>query len=72
MVNFDTPQSKAIENLFKAYATLDLNNVEPFLSKDYQYESIPESPGLQKQGKEGHLATWKEIFSSVNKLEVRI
>jgi len=35
MVNFDTPQSKAVKNMFNGYATLDLDNVEPLLSRNY-------------------------------------
>jgi ketosteroid isomerase-like protein len=72
MVDFDTPQLKLVKNLFDAYASLDVNNVEPLLSKNYQYESLPESTELSKLSKEDHLQVWKPVFSSVNKLEVRI
>jgi len=72
MVDFDTPQSKAVKNLFDAYATLDLDNVEPLLSRNYQYESLPESTELPIQTKESHLQMWRGVFSSVKKYEVRI
>jgi len=72
MAEFNTPQSKAVKNLLDAYATLDLNNVEPLLSKNYHYELLPESPDLPVQTKESHLQTWGGIFSSVKKFEVRI
>ena len=72
MANFDTPQSKAVERLINAYASLDPNNIEPLLSKDFQYELLPESPDAPKQTKEGHLQMWGKRFSSLNKLEVRI
>jgi hypothetical protein len=58
--------------LLDAYISLDMNNVEPLLSKDYQYEPLPESTELSKQSREIHLQVWKEAFSSVNKPEVRI
>jgi len=72
MVEFSTPQSKAAKGLLDAYATLDMNNVEPLLSKNYQYELLPESPDLPVQTKEAHLQTWRAVFSSVTKFEVRI
>jgi len=72
MVEFNTSQSKAIKSLLDAYATLDMNNVEPLLSKNYQYELLPESPDLPVQTREAHLQTWGEVFSSVKKFEVRI
>ena len=72
MVNFDTLQSKAVERLFNAYASLDLNNVRPLLSKNYQFELFPESPDAPKQTKESQLQMWEKRFSSLNKLEVRI
>jgi hypothetical protein len=63
---------KAVKNLLDAYISLDLNNVEPLISKNYHYEPLPESTDLSKQSKEDHLQVWKGVFSSVNKLEVRI
>jgi hypothetical protein len=72
MVNFDTPQLKAVKNLLDAYASLDLNNVEPLISKNHHHESLPASTDLPKQSKEDHLQVWKGVFSSVNKFEVRI
>jgi hypothetical protein len=72
MVDFDTPQLKAVKNLLDAYISLDMNNVEPLLSKNYQYEPLPESTELSKLSREIHLQMWGEAFSSVNKLEVCI
>jgi len=38
MVDFDanTPQLRALEKLVDAYVSLDLNNLESILSKNYQ------------------------------------
>ena len=72
MVNFDTPQSKALKKLHDTYASLDLNNVAPLLSKDFQYELFPKTPDVPNQTKESHLEMWGKVFSSFNKLEVRI
>ena len=74
MVDFDanTPQLKALEKLVDAYVSLDLNNLESILSKDYRYEALPEVPGVPIQTKEAHLEMWKEVYSVVSKLDVRI
>jgi hypothetical protein len=70
--NTRTPEAKLIQRLADAYHTLDINNVEPFLSKNYQYEMLPESPDLPKQTRESHLRIWGQLLSAVKKLEVRI
>jgi len=74
MVDFDlsTPQLKAVKNMIDAYISLDLNNLAPLLSKDYQYEAFPKSTDFPVQTKESHLQVWGKIFSPVNKLDVRI
>jgi len=61
MVSFDTPQSKAIKRLFDAYGTLDMKNVEPLISKDYRFESLPESTDLPVQTKESHLKMSQDV-----------
>ena len=73
MVNFDanTPQLKAVKRLTDAYVSLDMNNLEPILSKDYQYEAIPAIPEVSIQTKESHIQMWKEVYSLVSKQEVR-
>jgi hypothetical protein len=42
----DTPQVKLVKRLSDAYSTLNINNVEPLLSKDFQFETVPESANL--------------------------
>jgi len=72
MVNLDasTPQSRLIKKLLDGYFSLNMNNVEPLLSKDYQYELFPECAKFPKQTKESHLKLWGEVFSY--KTDVRI
>jgi len=72
MVDFDTPQSKVVKRLLDAYCSLDANNLEPLLSKNYQYLPFPENTDLPKHTKESHLQTWGGVFSSATKFEVRI
>jgi len=72
MVDFNTPQLKVVKRLLDAYCSLDMNNAQPLLSKNYQYLPFPENADLPKQTKEGHLKTWGGILSSATKFEVRI
>jgi len=74
MVDLDTstPQLRLIKRLIDGYCSLDMNNVEPLLSKDYQCEILPAWIDLPKQTKESHLQMWGELFSPGRKAEVRI
>jgi len=72
MVDFNTPQSKVVKRLLDAYSSLDMNNAQPLLSKNYQYLPFPENTDLPKQTKEGHLQMWGGMLSSATKFEVRI
>jgi hypothetical protein len=71
MVDFDTPQLKAVKNLLDAYISLDINNVEPLMSKDFHYEPLPESTDYSKLTKELTYKVWGGVLSLLNKLEVR-
>ena len=67
-----TPQLKAVENLFKAYLSLDLKSVEPLITKDYKFQTFPKIADLPVETAEGHLETYQPIFSLMTKVEVRI
>ena len=74
MVDFDTstPELRLVKNLIDAYVSLDVNNVEPLLSENYTCVVLPECAGLPGGTKESNLQAWGRIFSSVNKVDVRI
>jgi len=74
MVDFDanTPQLKAVKKLIDTYLSLDINNLESVLPKDYRYEAIPAIPEIPILTKESHIQTWKELYSLVSKVNVRI
>ena len=74
MANFDatTPQLKAVKRWFGGYISLDLDSVEPIISKKFQYQSFPESTELPKETKESHIKRLREGLSAVTKFEVRI
>jgi hypothetical protein len=70
--NASTPQVKFVKKLFRAYCSLDLNNLGPIPSKNYQCEVLSERADFPKQMKESQIKVWGPVFSLLNKLEVRI
>ena len=74
MVNFDaSPQLKAIKRLMDAYASLDMNKVEPLLSKNYQQQLFPPSTfDLPEEVKRNRFGKFRQMSAAVGKLEVRI
>ena len=74
MADFDasTPQLRAVKNWIDAYRTLDMKNVEPLISKDFQYQTLPDAIDLPKEETERHLERYRELFSALTKVEVRI
>ena len=74
MVELDasTPQLKVVKKLMDAYLSLDMSNVAPLISKNYQYEALPKCTDLPKQTTGNRVGRYREIFAVVSKLEVRI
>ena len=74
MVDFDasTPQLKAVKNWLDAYCTLDMKNVEPLISKSFQYEAFPETPYIPKETGGRHIERYKDMLSAASKFEVCI
>ena len=66
-----TPQLKLTKDLFDAYFTRDLKQVEPFLSKDYNYTTYPTVDHHPDQSKAEHIEFWKAKFASFHRVEVR-
>ena len=71
-MNATTPQLKVVDRFYEAYRTCDINNVGPFLSKDYTYKSLPKNSALPDMTKAEHFATYGQILASLTKFEVRI
>jgi len=72
MTDFDaSPQFTVVKKWFDAFATLDTRNVEPLVSKDYQYQVLPESMGLPTEEREEHFQRVREMFPLFKKFEVR-
>ena len=73
MTNFDaSPQLILVKKLLDAYLTLDIKNIEPFVSKNFQYHPFPETTDISTEEKEKHIEKYKEIFAAVSKIEVSI
>ena len=74
MTNLDatTPQLKAVKRWIDAYTSLDMNNLGPVISKNYQYQSFPKSIEVPKEAKERHIERLRERFSGLTKYEVCI
>lgn len=74
MVNFDaSPQLKAIKRLMDAYASLDMNKVEPLLSKNYQQQPFPPSTfDLPEEVQKNRFGKFRKVSAALRKLEVRI
>jgi hypothetical protein len=74
MMNFDasTPQLNVVKEWFESYMTLDTNNTEPLLSKNFRYESFPRSSDIPDQSKKTHVEVWGARLSSIDKLEAGI
>jgi hypothetical protein len=70
--NATTPQSEAVKNLLDAYYTSDMNNVKPFISKDFKFQTFPNINNPFDELKEGHLERSAVFFSLVTKVEVCI
>ena len=73
MVNFDaSPQLKLVKNWLDAYLTLDIKNIEPFISKSFQYQAFPETTDIPTEEREKHIEKYKEVLSALSKIEVSI
>lgn len=73
MANIDaaTPQLKVIKGFMAAIATRDLQNVEPFLSKDFVMKTFPKTPELPDLAKEEYLKQHGILLALFSKVEVR-
>ena len=70
--NATTPQSRVVENIFKALTTLDIKNAEPFLSKDHKFETFPKIASLPDEPRAVSLERYGTLISLLTKMEVRI
>jgi len=67
-----TPQLKVVKKLMDAYLSLNMNDVAPLISKNYQYEALPRCTDFPKQATGSRAGRYKEIFAMVSKVKVCI
>jgi len=74
MANIDatTPQLKVVKDWTDAYFSLDINRVEPFLSKNFKFQTFPKIMDVPEEGKAAHIQRYKWMFGTFEKAEVRI
>ena len=70
--NADTPQSEVVKGLIEAYYAFDMGSAEPFVSKDYKFQTFPKIAGLPDEPKGGHFERYGVLFSLMTKAEVCI
>jgi len=74
MINIDatTPQLKAVKDLIDAYCSLDISKIEPFISKNFKFQTFPKTIDIPEEAREVHIERYRGILAAVAKLEVRI
>ena len=65
-----TPQLKAAKDLFDAYCSLDIKNVEPLISKDFTFQTFPKIAEHPDEAKDAHFGGYGKLLSSMSKIEV--
>ena len=70
--NATTPQSKVVENAFKAVTTLDFYTIAPLLSKDFKLQTFPKVADLPDEPIVKFLERYGTVFSLIKKFEVCI
>ena len=70
-VDATTPQLKAVKSFIDAYLTLDLKNVEPLVSSDFQFQTYPKIADHPDQEKGAHFEKYGSLYALLTKVEVR-
>ena len=67
-----TPQLKVVKNLFDAYISLDIKNVERYFSKNFTFQMFPKIPDLPDEEQGTYTERYRGIMSLLTKSEVCI
>ena len=70
--NADTPQLEVVKNLLTSLTTLKVENIEPHVSKDFTFKTLPAHADLPDEPKEGFFKKYGQLLSLMTKLEVCI
>ena len=71
-IDAKTPQLKVVKAWFDAFIAHDSSKIGAVLSKDFAYQTLPESIGLPEETKEQHIQRYERALTMINKFEVRI
>lgn len=71
-IDATTPQLKAVKNLLDAYLTLDVKNVEPFISKNFTFQTFPKIADHPEEAKGAHFERYGTLLNLLKKGEVRL
>ena len=66
-----TPQLKIIKDFFDAYVALDIKKSEPYMSRDFKFQTFPKIPDLPDETKGEHFERYGTLLSLVTKVGVR-
>lgn len=74
MANIDatTPQLRLVKDWVDAYLTLNLENVDRYISKNFTFQTFPKIAELPDETKGAHLEKYGELLSLFTKMEVCI
>ena len=66
MVELDATRYSTVEG------SQELDRRLPFISKNFQYQALPETPNLPKETGGSHIERYRGLLVAASKLEVRI
>lgn len=66
-----TPQLKLVRDWIDAYLSLDINNIQPHVSKNFQFQTFPKIANLPDETTGGYVEKFAPIFSLFSKVDVR-
>ena len=67
-----TPQLAVLKAAVDGYLTLDISNVEPFISKDFKFRTFPKDPDHPDDSKEEHIKKYGPILASFTDVKVSV
>ena len=59
-----------VKNLFEAYTALDVDKLESFISKNFEFQTFPKVARMPDEAKGKHLEWCGPLFSLISKVEV--
>jgi hypothetical protein len=74
MANSDasTPQLRTMKQWIENLVSLDMTKVEPLISRNFKYQSLPKTIDLPDQTKEAYMQWFGGLMALIVKPEVRI